>query len=141
KRRIPIKPRLSFKIRSIMLNESIFAKHLFGKKFLIHCLVPLLLLVSTANAGVIRYQKKSDGVSFTLDKGLMYVRIVGDGVVEVRYTALSAWPQKKSLVVLQPSSMQSRFSVSETKDAVVMTTGKLKITVNRQTNAISYADL
>ena len=86
-----------------MLNESIFAKHLFGKKFLIHCLVPLLLLVSTANAGVIRYQKKSDGVSFTLDKGLkllnpvlrpdlpIYVAALGPKNIEMAAEIADGW--------------------------------------------------
>ncbi|MFI5186923.1 MAG: glycoside hydrolase family 31 protein, partial [Chitinophagales bacterium] len=80
-------------------------------------------------------------VSFTLDKGKMYIHIIGDDVVEVKYTNLSALPDKKSLVVLKPVSFKNSFSVSATKDAIVITTAKLKIKINRQTQAITYADI
>ncbi|MGH2648101.1 MAG: TIM-barrel domain-containing protein, partial [Ginsengibacter sp.] len=100
-----------------------------------------LVNVCTAKANIISYQKTSDGINFTLDKGKMYIRVVGNDVIEVKYTNLSMMPDKKSLVVSKPVSFKKNFSVSETNDAIFITTGRLKIKVDRKTNAISYLDL
>src|SRR6476620_1145254 len=105
------------------------------------CMLFLLLSISQAKANIISYQKTSDGVNFTLDRGKMFIRIVGDDVIEVKYTNLSAMPEKKSLVVLNTAFFKKSFSVSDTKDAIFITTGRLKIRVDRKTHAISYFDL
>jgi alpha-D-xyloside xylohydrolase len=101
----------------------------------------IFLLTNTANAVIKSYQKTKDGVSFNLDKGKMYIRIVKDDIIEVKYTNLTTLPEKKSLVVLPNVSFKSNYTVTETKGHVVITTGKLKIKVSRQSNAISYSDL
>jgi alpha-D-xyloside xylohydrolase len=100
-----------------------------------------VMLTSTAQANIVSWQKTNEGVRFTLDKGKMFIHIVGDDVIEVKYTNLSALPDKKSLVVPKEVLFKRSFSVSETRDVVVITTGKLKIKVDRKTNAVSYLDL
>jgi alpha-D-xyloside xylohydrolase len=105
------------------------------------CLFFLLLSFSPAKANIISYQKTIDGVSFTLDKGQLFIRIVGDDIVEVKYSNLSTLPSKESLVVLKTASFKRNFSVTETKDAIIITTSRLTIKVDRKTNAISYLDL
>lgn len=105
------------------------------------CVLFLLLMVTQARAEIVSYQKTGDGVSFTLDKGMMFIRIVANDLIEVKYTNLAAMPEKKSLVVLNSPSFKKSFTVSDTKDAVIITTGKLKIRVDRATNAIRYLDL
>jgi alpha-D-xyloside xylohydrolase len=72
----------------------------------------LLFALNKASASIISYQKTNDGVNFTLDKGKMFIGIIGDDLVEVKYTNLSAMPEKKSLVVLHSASFKKSFSVS-----------------------------
>ena len=101
----------------------------------------IALGVSKAKANIISYEKSADGVKFTLDKGKMFIQIINDDVIEVKYTNLSAMPDKKSLVVIKPIVSKRNFSVVDTREAIFITTAKLKIRVDRKTNAITYLDL
>ncbi|MFI5187800.1 MAG: hypothetical protein ACHQF0_13800, partial [Chitinophagales bacterium] len=85
---------------------TIIRKYMDEKRMIVSFFV-LLLLCITAQANIISYRRTGDGVSFTLDKGKMYIHIIGDDVVEVKYTNLSALPDKKSLVVLKPVSFKN----------------------------------
>ena len=75
-------------------------------------LFAFILLATTAKANIITYQKTKDGVHFTLDKGNMFIHVIGDGVIEVKYTNLSAMPEKKSLVVPDNVALKNNFSVA-----------------------------
>jgi alpha-D-xyloside xylohydrolase len=96
------------------------------------CMLFALLSMVAAKGNIISYQKTSDGVSFTLDKGKMFIGIVGDDVIEVKYTHLSIMPHKKSFVVPKPVGFKRSFSVSETPDAILIRTGRLNIKVDRK---------
>ena len=111
-----------------MLTRSFFALASF-----------LILFASSASAKVQSWQKESDGVSFTLDVGVMKLRVCEPDVVEVQYTILPRLQQKLSLVVNKRFATPA-FTVTETASAVVIATGRLHITVDKATNAITYAD-
>lgn len=107
-------------------------------------LIPVLLLIIPANtisAQVKSYSKTNFGVSFTLNKGIMNLYLLKNDLVEVKYSTLENMPEKKSLVVLPVDSYIKNFSLSEKNGDVIITTAKLKIKVNRQTQAITYSDL
>ena len=104
----------------------------------------LLLLIFSANsssAQVKSYKKTNFGVSFHLQKGMMNLYLLKNDLVEVKYTTLETMPEKKSMVVLPVDSYLKNFSVAETNGNVMITTDKLKIKVDRQTQAITYSDL
>jgi alpha-D-xyloside xylohydrolase len=100
----------------------------------------LLLLFSAADANVLSYKRESDGVRFVLDRGVMFVRLISDDIVEVKYSILPALENRKSLVVLDTIYFKTAFSVSEAGNAIVIKTRKLQIKVDRMTNAVSYMD-
>ena len=100
-----------------------------------------LTIVNTMNASVVSYSKDADGVSLVLDNGLMKVKICRSDIIEVKYTALAAFPTKTSLVVINSWKPQPEFKVSELPDKIVIATGKLKIEVNKLTNAVMYSDV
>ncbi len=100
-----------------------------------------LLLICTASASVISFTKDTNGVTFVLDKGSMKVIVRKSDIIEVKYTALAALPSKTSLVVSNPWNVPPEFKVAETPDKIVITTDRLKIEVNRLTNAVTYSDL
>src|SRR3954452_22177600 len=113
----------------------------FSKSAMLFFLFFSMMFSISSNANIISYQKTKDGVNFTLDKGKMFIHVVSDAVIEVKYTNLDALPEKKSLVVLDSVVFKKSFSVSETKDDILIKTSKLIVNVNRSTNAVTYTDL
>lgn len=103
----------------------------------------LLIICCTVitHAAIKSFKKDAHGVTFTLDKGLMNIRICRADLVQVKYTMLNALPAENSLVVNNPFNQQVNFAVTPTATDVVIKTGKLIIKVNRANNAISYLTL
>jgi alpha-D-xyloside xylohydrolase len=95
----------------------------------------------TSPASVISYKKDNDGVSFILDKGLMKIKICGDDLVRVKYTSLNEFSDKNSLVVVNAWKDMPKFKMSEKQGEVIITTARLKVKVNKLSNAITYTDL
>ena len=95
----------------------------------------------TAMASVTSYAKNSDGVTFTLDKGIMKVKICKDDIIEVKYTTLSDFPSKPSLVVNNKWAATPKFDVAESSGEIIISTNRIKIKVNRLTNSIGYTDM
>ncbi len=109
-------------------------------KQILIALMSMILTVSV-QATVVSYTKNKDGVTCTLDKGLMNVKICFDNMVEVKYTTLPLFIEKPSLVVTNDWKTVPGFSVSDNANEIVVTTSKLKVLINKQTNAIKYTDL
>lgn len=104
-------------------------------------IVLLLSILGTSKAQVKSWQKTSFGISFKLEKGNMNICLVNDELVEVKYTNLTALADKQSLVVETKPTYLKSFAAADNKTDVIITTARLKITVNRQTQAITYSDL
>jgi alpha-D-xyloside xylohydrolase len=104
----------------------------------------LLVLISigfAAKAQIKSYKKTSYGISVSLDKGSMNIYLVKDDIIEVKYTNLKNVPSKQSLVVLPVTSYAKNFSVAEKGNEIIITTAKLKVSINRSSQAITYTDL
>jgi alpha-D-xyloside xylohydrolase len=105
-------------------------------------LVAIAFSITTANfASVTKYTKDTDGVTFTLDKGVMKIRVCKDDIIEVKYSSLSSLASKTSLVIKNEFKVAPAFTVTEKPGEIIITTGRLKIKVSKSTNAIAYADL
>jgi alpha-D-xyloside xylohydrolase len=99
------------------------------------------LRAENVNANIISYKKEADGVSFLLDKGLMKIKVCRNDIVEVKYTILKSFPQSSSLVVNNKWAARVGFTVTEFDGNVVITTGKLKVVINKITQAITYTTM
>ena len=116
-------------------------KH-YALKFQRVTLVFVLLFLSyTTQAKVVSFNKNTDGISFTLDNGLMKVKICADNMVEVKYTELPVFMDKASLVITNEWKTTPDFTVAETATEVTITTAKLNIVVNKLSNSVKYTDL
>ncbi len=71
----------------------------------------------------------------------MNIYLLKNDIVEVKYTSLKNLPPKQSLVVEPVSSYLKIFSLSEKGNEIIITTTKLKVIINRTSQAITYADL
>jgi len=96
--------------------------------------------VSTADAAIKSYAKDADGVTFSLDKGKMKVKVCTDDIIEVKYTMFNDFSQKESLVVNNKWLTKTGFTVAEGNGTVTITTAKLKLVIDKATNAITYLD-
>jgi alpha-D-xyloside xylohydrolase len=110
------------------------------RKLLLLVLAPVFLTV-TVQAKVVSFTKNNDGITCTLDKGLMKVKICLDNMAEVKFTALPLFIEKPSLVVTNEWKNTPEFSVSENANEIIITTSKIKVIVNRQSNAVKFTDL
>ena len=103
-------------------------------------LVALLGAAAPANASIKSWTKDGDAVNFTLDIGSMIIRVCQADLIEVKYTMLPRMQQKPSLVVNNRFGTETGFTVTETASAIVITTKRLKITVDKANNSITYDD-
>jgi alpha-D-xyloside xylohydrolase len=101
----------------------------------------LTFLTVSSPAKVVSFTKNSDGITCTLDKGFMKVKICMDNMVEVKYTSLPVLPDKPSLVVTNEWKSTPDFAVTESAAEIIITTDDLKVIVNKQSNSIRYTDL
>jgi alpha-D-xyloside xylohydrolase len=97
--------------------------------------------MQNAAASIASYAKIPDGVTFTLDKGSMKVKICKEDIVEVQYTILPKIPSKTSLVINNEWTAAPKFEVTESPEEIIISTGRIKIKVNKSTNSIRYTDL
>jgi alpha-D-xyloside xylohydrolase len=97
--------------------------------------------VRSARASIVSHTKDRDGITFTLDKGKMKVKICKDDIIEVKYTTLSDIPSKTSLVVNNEWATTPKFEIAERSDEIIISTSRLKIKVNRSTHSIRYTDV
>jgi alpha-D-xyloside xylohydrolase len=104
-------------------------------------IISLIIFSHTVHASVISFTKDPDGVTFKLDKGLMKVKICKDNIIEVKYTLLSTFPQKSSLVIINSWTVQPQFNIKESPGEVFISTSILNIKVNKSTNSITYSSL
>jgi alpha-D-xyloside xylohydrolase len=105
------------------------------------CVLALTVLSVVAQAKVVSFTKDNDGITFKLDKGLMKVKVCSDNIIEVKYTVLQDFLMKTSLVITNGWKKGTKFTLSENKEEIVIITGKLKVWINRSTNAIRFTDL
>jgi alpha-D-xyloside xylohydrolase len=123
-----------------MLNKTSGSKlYCFNLTFLAF-LITGWFMPFNAGAAIKSYQLKSDGVIFTLDKGLMKILICKDDIIEVKYTIFNDFPSKTSLVV-NNNWHYAGFKFDQNKTGYIIITKKLIIKVDKVTNAITYAKL
>jgi alpha-D-xyloside xylohydrolase len=100
-----------------------------------------MILTTAVQASVVSFTKDGDGITCTLDKGLMKVKICFDNMVEVKYTTLPVILDKPSLVITNQWKTVPGFTVTDNANEILIVTAKLKVVVNKQTNAVKYTDL
>lgn len=102
-------------------------------------IIALLCIVNTsANATIKNFKKEADGVLFIAEKGLLKIKVCSADIIEVKYTLFNSFLNKESLVVNNKWSKPTAFTVTDAGKSIVITTSRLKILVDKATNAISY---
>ena len=110
-------------------------------KRLILLLLAFAVLSVTVRAKVVAFTNDGDGITCSLDKGLIKVKICMDNIIEVKYTSLPVFPDKSSLVITNAWKNTPSFTVGESTDEIIITTAELKVIINKQNNSVRYTDL
>ncbi len=113
-------------------------KNLAGIRTLTSVFLMLSLWMTDAYAGVTSFRTEPDGITCTLDQGLLKIRICSERMVEVKYTTLPVLMDKTSLVFVPGWKPALNFAVSENEKEIRLTTDKLVVAVDKKTNAIRY---
>src|SRR3569833_403770 len=103
-------------------------------------LIILLSLVcpQIMRASVKSYHKDDDGVTFTLDKGFMKIKVCKADIIEVKYTILEKLPVFNSLVENNSFKTPVKFNITASAGHIDINTGQLIVRIDRKTNAITY---
>ena len=103
-------------------------------------LFALVIRVAPLHAAIVAHKKNPGSVVFTLDKGLMEIKVCKADIIEVKYTIFNSFENKASLVVINKWT-NPVFQLSENKNEFIITTAKLKVLVNKATDAVTYTTL
>ena len=68
-----------------------------------------IFMSNPANAKVKSYKTDANGVTFSLDKGLMSIKVCSPDIIQVRYTMFDAFAAKLELVVNNPWATKTPF--------------------------------
>jgi alpha-D-xyloside xylohydrolase len=113
----------------------------YGKAFFAALFILInIAAVKNAVAAIHSYKKTSDGATFTLDKGLMKIKVCSADIIEVKYTMFDAFEKKQSLVINNPWAGKVNFDVTSSGNNIFITTAKLKLGINKTTNAVTFYD-
>ena len=97
------------------------------------------MTVAPAWAAVTASKKLPDGAQFTVDGGTLRVQFWSPEIVRVTYAAAAELPTLKSLsVVATPASVQ--LTQEENDQASTLATPRVKVTIDKQTGAVSFLD-
>jgi Domain of unknown function (DUF4968) len=114
-------------------------------------LVPLFLLASLAIAPsygaqwnpqnpVQSFHKDSDGATIFLKKGALRFQVCTDSMVRVRFSPEREFPKVPDYVVIKSIWPQTPFDVTETAEAISLTTAKLKLLVTKKNSVVVFYD-
>ncbi len=87
-----------------------------------------------------KIQKTHDGITITFDDGLLLLRICDENIIRVAFAKDKHFLSRQSLAVENRPVFSTGFEVASTRNAVTVTTNKLRVRVDLQTSAVTFLD-
>jgi alpha-D-xyloside xylohydrolase len=84
--------------------------------------------------------RQADGLILHLGSGDLRIQVLSDTVVRVAFAKSADFFSRASIDVLAHAAVTSGWKIAERPTAIVLSTSKLQVTVDRQTGAVSFAD-
>lgn len=111
-------------------------------------LFPSLLLLSAAHSSaqwipanaVIKVEKQSDGVLFTMQTGALKLQVCTDSIVHVVYAPVWPPPKRPDYVIVKTRWPAVDWNMQESAKEVRISTGRLAIGIDRAQGLIAYID-
>jgi len=101
------------------------------------------LAVVTAPAAPIpvrSFHKDADGVTLTMAPGTMKLTVCSDSIVRVMYSPTATLPAGQDFVVTNHAWKKTSFKAADAGGQLTLTTGKLKVAVDKATGALAFYD-
>ena len=108
--------------------------------------ISILLFAGTAGAQWIpanpveSFEKQAGGVVFTMQTGALRVAVATDSIFHITYAPTAAFQNRADDVVVKTSWPAVPFTVVEARGAVVISTDRMRVAVNRADGTLAYAD-
>jgi alpha-D-xyloside xylohydrolase len=99
----------------------------------------LTVSLTSAGAAVTTAKELPDGAQYTLVGGTLRVEFWSEDIVRVTYATTAEWPTLKSLAVVA-SPEKVRLKRAQDKLAFTLTAPDLKVSIDKQTGAVSFLD-
>jgi len=84
--------------------------------------------------------RDADGVTFAMPPGNMKLTVCSDSIVRVMYSPTATLPAGQDFVVTNHSWKKTSFKVADSTGELTLTTGKLKVAVDKATGAVAFYD-
>src|SRR5438270_7906713 len=89
---------------------------------------------------VVNAQQQADGALLTMKTGVLRLQVCNDSIIRVTFAPALPLPQRKDYVIVKTTWPAAKFSYAATDKEIVLTTAKLKISIERADGAITYSD-
>ncbi|HEY9140591.1 MAG TPA: glycoside hydrolase family 31 protein [Bryobacteraceae bacterium] len=89
---------------------------------------------------VTSFEKQADGVVFTMQTGALRVLVSTDSIFHVTYAPTATFSNRPDYVIVKTSWPAVPFTVAETPRAVLISTARMRVAVNRRDGTLAYAD-
>jgi alpha-D-xyloside xylohydrolase len=86
------------------------------------------------------FHADSDSVMLTMSSGKMKLTVCSDSIVRVMYSPAATLPAGQDFVVTNHSWKKASFKVADSSGELTLTTGKLKVAVDKATGAVAFYD-
>src|SRR6266851_7186857 len=84
----------------------------------------------------------TEGATLPIGPYLLRVEVCADDIIHVLYAPGPSLPAKKSLVVVAAHDLAApTFQKSDSADTLLLTTARLRVSVNKTSGSIAYGDL
>lgn len=86
-------------------------------------------------------EKQSNGISVHVDGGELRLQVLSDTVVRVMFSKSAEFFNRRSIDTVPQPSATAHWKVSERPAEFTLSTAKLRVIVDRETGAVSFADI
>ncbi len=112
-----------------------------------YLIVVTVLLTLTAGIrqvwglSVTSHTQDEDGITCTLNSGVMKIKICRDDIVRVAYAPGSSIPERPLKIVTNTWTPQASFTKTESGNIITLQTGKIKVNIDKSTANVTFTDL
>ncbi len=85
------------------------------------------------------YKVTKDGVSLNVDGHFLNVSVYRDNIIRVTCSAMDTMPHKSLMTVLK-NPLPTRWDYSDSAGNIIISTARLKVSINKKTGQVSYFD-
>jgi alpha-D-xyloside xylohydrolase len=92
------------------------------------------------HAAAVTMEKQSNGIAVHVNGGELRIQVLSDTVVRVMFSKSAEFFERRSIDTVPQPSPTTRWTVRESSGNFTLSTAKLRVIVDRESGAVSFAD-